>query len=54
MKKVLEYLNVFRNFFRARQYASDEIQTNFFKFKYELQTSIETNIFGKKIQKYFG
>ena len=48
MKKVIEYLNVFRRYFRVRQDVSDEIQTSISFIKYELQTSIENNIYCKK------
>ena len=43
MKKVLEDLNVYREYFRARQDVSDEIQTKIPFIKDELQTSIETH-----------
>ena len=48
MKKVLEDLNIFRKYFRARKYFSDEIQTIIYFIKDELQNSIETNISCKK------
>ena len=51
MKKVIEYLNVFRRYFRVRQDVSDEIQTSISFIKYELQTSIENIISSKKIKK---
>ena len=44
MKKVIEYLNVFRNYLRVRQDVSDEFKTSIYFIKDELQTSIETNI----------
>ena len=50
MKKVIEDLNVFRNYFRAVQEVSDEIQTSISFIKYELQNSIETNISYKKLK----
>ena len=48
MKKVNEYLNIFRKYVRVRQDISDEIQTSTSFIKDELQTSIETNISSKK------
>ena len=50
-KKVIEYLNVLRKYFRVRQDLSVEIQTSVSSIKYELQTSIETNISCKKSKK---
>ena len=47
MKKVLEYMNVFRKDFRVRQEVSYEIQTSISFIKDELQTSIENNISSK-------
>ena len=44
-KKVIEDLNIFRMYFRARQDVIDEIQANIYFIKYEIQTSIETNIY---------
>ena len=41
MKKVMEYLNFFRRYFRARQNVSDEIQTNIYLIKDELQNFIK-------------
>ena len=48
MKKVIEYLNCFRNDFRVIQEVSDEIQTSFYFIKDELQTSVENKISCKK------
>ena len=48
MRKVMEYLNVFRKYFRDRQDVSDKIQTLISFIKYELQTSIETDTYCKK------
>ena len=45
MKKVIEYLNMFRIYFRVRQEVIDEIQTRNYFIKDELQTSIENNIY---------
>ena len=44
MKKVIEDLNVFRKYFRARQDVGDKIKLSIYFIKYELQTYIETNI----------
>ena len=55
MKKVMEYLNVFRKYFRARQDVSDEILTIIYFIKEKLQDYIETDISRlKKKEKYFG
>ena len=55
MKKVIEYLNVYRKYFRVRQEVSDEIQTMISWIKDELQSSIENNISCKKgKENYFG
>ena len=48
MKEVIEYLSVFRKYFRARQDVSDEIQISISFIQDKLQTSIETNISCKK------
>ena len=50
MKKVLEYLNVFRKDFRVRQEVNYEIQTSIYFIKDELRTSIGNNISCKKIK----
>ena len=44
MKKVIEYLDVFRKYFMVRQENSDEIQTSISFIKYELKNYIEHNI----------
>ena len=55
MKKVIEYLNIFRIYFRVRQEVIDEIQTRNYFIKDELQTSIENHIScDKKKKMYFG
>ena len=46
----MEYLSVFRKYFRDRQDVSDKIQTLISFIKYELQTSIQTNRSHKKIR----
>ena len=48
MKKVIEYINIFRKDLRVRKYFNDEIQKSISFIKYELQTSIKTNISCKK------
>ena len=48
MKKVMEYLNVFRKYFRTIQDVSDEIQIIIHFIKDGLQNSIENNKPGKK------
>ena len=53
MKKIMEYLNVFRGYIGSRKYVSGEPQTSIYFIKGKLQTSIE-NILRKKIKDYFG
>ena len=43
MKKVIEDLNVFREYVRFRQEVSDDIQTIIYFIKYTLQISIEND-----------
>ena len=55
MKRVIEYMNVFRKYFRVRQDVSDEIQTSVSFIKDDPQSSIENNISCKnQWNKYFG
>ena len=48
MKKLSEYLNVFRKYFRVRQEVSDDIQTSISFIKDELQNPIGKKIFVKR------
>ena len=48
MKKIFEYMNVFRKYFRARQDVSDEIQISIYFIKNDLQIFIDTNLSCKK------
>ena len=48
MKKVIEYLNIFRKDLRVRKYFNDEIQKSISFIKYELQTFIKTHMSCKK------
>ena len=48
MKKVIEYLNVFIEYFRVIQEVSDKIQTSIYFIKDELKNSIKNNTSCKK------
>ena len=49
MKKVIDDMSFFGQYFRVRQEVSDEIQNSIYFIKDEPQNSIENNIFCKKI-----
>ena len=54
MKEVLEYWNIFRKYFRARQDFSNETQTSLSFIKDKIQNFAETNKYRLKMKSSFG